>query len=91
MNLLLLTPLLLALADILTIQLLLLLAHLTSNPTLEYYGRALASFTALALSALYGTLTSAFLNIFGYGGLGQWTTARCFKWMMWFFAGVWME
>ncbi|KAK0331248.1 1-acylglycerol-3-phosphate O-acyltransferase, partial [Friedmanniomyces endolithicus] len=78
MNPLLLALVLLPLADILTVQLLLLLAHLTSNPTLEYYGRALASFTALALCALYGTLASAFLNIFGYGGLGQWTTARCF-------------
>ncbi|TKA72762.1 hypothetical protein B0A55_06841 [Friedmanniomyces simplex] len=91
MNLFLLSLLLLALADFATIQLLLLSARLTKNHVLEYYGRAIASFTALALCAIYGTLASLCLNVFGYGGLGQWTTARGFKWMMWFFTGVWFE
>lgn len=61
------------------------------NNRIEYYGRSLASFLALFLCASYGTLASAALNIAGYGGLGQWTTARAFKWTMWLFTGVWFE
>ena len=28
------------------------------------------------------------LRTVGHGGLSQWTTARAFKWMMWFGVGV---
>ncbi|RMZ00500.1 hypothetical protein D0860_07972 [Hortaea werneckii] len=74
-----------------TVLLLLLLSHLLQNPALEFYARALASFTALILCATYGTLASACLNLAGYGGLGQWTTARSFKYCMLLFTGIWFE
>lgn len=70
---------------------LILLGSQTRNNVAEYYGRAIASFTCLILCALYGTLASALLNIAGYGGLGQWTTARAFKWSMWVTTRVWFE
>lgn len=70
---------------------LILLGSQTKNNLVEYYGRAIASFTCLLLCALYGTLASACLNLFGYGGLGQWTTARAFKWSMFLFTRVWFE
>lgn len=60
-------------------------------PTIAFYARSLASFTALILCAFYGTLASAALRVTGYGGLGQWTTARAFKWTMLLFTGVWFE
>jgi len=74
-----------------TVQLLLIVGKATNNHALQYYGRALASFTALILCAAYGTIASAGLNVAGYGGLGQWTTAKAFKWMMLLFTGVWFE
>ncbi|KAI6817056.1 1-acylglycerol-3-phosphate O [Hortaea werneckii] len=74
-----------------TVLLLLLLSHLLQKPALEFYARALASFTALILCATYGTLASACLNLAGYGGLGQWTTARAFKYCMLLFTGIWFE
>ncbi|KAK5727342.1 1-acylglycerol-3-phosphate O-acyltransferase [Elasticomyces elasticus] len=91
MNVFLLSLLIIAIADFAIIQVLLISARLTKNHVLEYYGRAIASFTALALCAIYGTISSACLNVVGYGGLGQWTTARAFKWSMWFFTGVWLD
>ncbi|KAK3114651.1 1-acylglycerol-3-phosphate O-acyltransferase [Teratosphaeriaceae sp. CCFEE 6253] len=91
MNLFLLSLLILVVADFAVIQLLLLSARITKNHVLEYYGRAIASFSALGLCAIYGTVVSAIINLAGYGGLGQWTTARAFKWSMWFFTGVWFE
>lgn len=60
-------------------------------PILEFYGRSLASFLALLLCATYGTIASAILSLAGYGGLGQYTTARAFKWTMLLFTGVWFE
>lgn len=74
-----------------TVLLLLTLGHLLNNTTLSFYGRSLVSFSALVLCAAYGTLASACLNVAGYGGLGQWTTARSFKWIMWVCTGVWFE
>lgn len=74
-----------------SVQLLLLLGRTTNNHVLEFYGRSLASFIALFICATYGTIASAVLNVAGYGGLGQWTTARCFKWTMLLFTGVWFE
>lgn len=72
-------------------QLLTILGGVTKTAQLEFYGRSLASFLALILCAIYGTIASACLNVVGYGGLGQWTTARAFKWMMLWFTGVWFE
>ena len=75
----------------LTVHLLLFLARALHAPALEFYGRSIASFSALVICASYGTVASACLNVFGYGGLGQWTTARCFKWIMLLFTGVWFD
>lgn len=72
-------------------QFLILLGQTVKNNTIEFYGRSTASFLALFLCACYGTTASAVLNIVGYGGLGQWTTARSFKWCMWVFTGVWFD
>ena len=72
-------------------QALITLGKSTGNHTVEYYGRSLASFLALGLCATYGTIASAFLNVAGYGGLGQWTTARAFKYTMWYSVGVWFD
>jgi lysophosphatidate acyltransferase len=63
----------------------------TKSNVLEYYGRSFASFIALILCAIYGTIASACLTVGGYGGLGQWTTARAFKWTMLYSTGVWFE
>lgn len=68
-----------------------LIGKLTGINQIEYYGRSIASFLALSLCAAYATVASAILNLTGYGGLGQWTAARAFKWTMWYFTGVWFE
>ena len=70
---------------------LILTSKFTGINIVEFYGRSLISFLALTLCAIYGTIASACLNVVGYGGLGQWTTARAFKWSMWLFTGVWFE
>ncbi|KAK5170362.1 1-acylglycerol-3-phosphate O-acyltransferase [Saxophila tyrrhenica] len=72
-------------------QALIIAGSTTKNNILEYYGRSSASFIALILCAIYGTIASACLNVFGYGGLGQWTTAKAFKYSMLWFTGVWFE
>lgn len=72
-------------------QALCILGATTNKPFIEFYGRSIASFLALGICATYGTIASACLNIAGYGGLGQWTTARAFKWMMYYSTGVWFE
>lgn len=60
-------------------------------PALTFYARSLASFLAMFLAAGYGVFASAFLSLFGYGGMGQWTTGRSFKWIMLLFTGVWFD
>ncbi|EOD49379.1 putative 1-acylglycerol-3-phosphate acyltransferase protein [Neofusicoccum parvum UCRNP2] len=55
---------------------------------LAFCARAIASITALVLAACYGVVVSAALRAVGYGGLSQWTTARFFKWAMWWATGV---
>lgn len=72
-------------------QALIALGKVTQNHFLSFYGRFIASFLALAVCALYGTIASACLNVVGYGGLGQWTTARAFKYTMWYSTGVWFD
>lgn len=74
-----------------TAQALCLLGHYANKPNIEFYGRSLASFFALIVCAIYGTIASACLNVVGYGGLGQWTTARSFKWTMLALTGVWFD
>ncbi|KAM0715006.1 hypothetical protein Q7P37_009471 [Cladosporium fusiforme] len=74
-----------------TTQILYVVAQVTKIPQIDYYARCVASFTALLICATYGTIASACLNVVGYGGLGQWTTARSFKWTMLLFTGVWFE
>ncbi|KAI9711566.1 MAG: 1-acylglycerol-3-phosphate O-acyltransferase [Bogoriella megaspora] len=63
-------------------------AFAPQSRTASFYARFLASWAALLICACYGVLSSGALRIVGYGGLGQWTTARAFKWTMWYFAGV---
>lgn len=75
----------------LTVHLLLFLSRALKQPALEFYARSIASFAALFICATYGTVASACLNVVGYGGLGQWTTARAFKYTMLLFTGVWFE
>jgi lysophosphatidate acyltransferase len=72
-------------------QALIFLGTATKNHIVEFVGRSLASFIALIICATYGTIASACLTIFGYGGLGQWTTARSFKWTMLLFTRVWFD
>ena len=72
-------------------QVLYVLASLVKSQYIDFYARCAASFTALIICATYGTIASAVLNVVGYGGLGQWTTARAFKWTMLLFTGVWFE
>ena len=74
-----------------TPPILLIIGNSTKNHTPVFYARALLSFIALILCAAYGTIASGCLTIFGYGGLGQWTTGRAFKWMMYVFTGIWFE
>lgn len=74
-----------------TVQTLLSLSKILKSSALAFYGRCLAALCALIICATYGTVASACLNIAGYGGLGQWTTARSFKWTMLLFTGVWFE
>lgn len=78
-------------AVFLTTQALYVLAGVLNNKYIDYYARCAASFTALVICATYGTIVSALLNVVGYGGLGQWTTARAFKYTMLLFTGVWFE
>jgi lysophosphatidate acyltransferase len=75
----------------LSINALVLLGTTLKIPALTFYARSLASFLAMFLAAAYGTLASALLSLFGYGGMGQWTTGRAFKWLMLLFTGVWFE
>jgi lysophosphatidate acyltransferase len=78
-------------AVFLTTQALYVLAGVLNNKYIDYYARCAASFTALVICATYGTIVSALLNVVGYGGLGQWTTARAFKYTMLLFSGGWFE
>lgn len=79
------------LAVLATLHLLYRLAAAINSHVLEYYARVAGSFVALFLCAAYGTVASAILNVVGYGGLGQWTTARSFKYAMLLFTGAWFE
>lgn len=55
---------------------------------LAFAAHAIASITCLVVAACYGVVSSVVLRAVGYGGLSQWTTARAFKWIMWFSTGV---
>lgn len=77
------------LAWILFLQVLYRVAAAINNHAFEYWARLLASFTALFVCATYGTIASAGLSVAGKGGLGQWTTARSFKWTMLLITGMW--
>ena len=57
-------------------------------PAAGFYARVLLSLASLIFCAAYGVVASIILRITGYGGLSQWTVARCFKWMMRFAVGV---
>lgn len=65
-----------------------LLANALSNPLLTFVARFIAAVFCLFISSTYGVLASIVLRLTGYGGLSQWTVARCFKWSMWLLTGV---
>ena len=48
----------------------------------------ITSMLTMVACAAYGVIASIILRCVGYGGLGQWTVARAFKWSMWAFTGV---
>lgn len=73
---------------LLSIPTLHLLANATNNHLFTFLARSIASVFALIVCAIYGSLASVVLRIAGYGGLGQWTTARSYKWTMWYLTGV---
>lgn len=66
-------------------------SHYLKNPLPSFIARVIASWTCLVVCALYGTVSSFLLRVVGYGGLGQWTTARSFKWTMFWTTGVWFD
>ncbi|KAF2151258.1 1-acyl-sn-glycerol-3-phosphate-acyltransferas-like protein [Myriangium duriaei CBS 260.36] len=59
-----------------------------SNPLFTFLARFITSVLCLVVASTYGVIASIVLRLAGYGGLSQWTVARCFKWVMWLFAGV---
>ncbi|QIW94784.1 hypothetical protein AMS68_000302 [Peltaster fructicola] len=79
------------LAWIIFLQVLARVGTAINNHLVEYWARLFASFTALFICATYGTIASAGLSAAGKGGLGQWTTARSFKWTMWVVTGMWFS
>lgn len=54
----------------------------TILPKAGFFARCLSSYAALVFSAVYGVISSIILRLVGYGGVSQWATARCFKWVM---------
>lgn len=84
-------PYILAALVFVVVNVLYLITHITSRTAPEFYGRSIASFIALGLCAIYGTITSALLNLAGYGGLGQYFAARAFKWTLYAFTGIWFQ
>jgi lysophosphatidate acyltransferase len=57
----------------------------------SFSARCLAYLAGLIICATYGATASACLQVVGKGGLGQWTTAKAFKWLMWPFVQVWFD
>lgn len=56
-----------------------------------FAARCLASYIALIVAALYGVVASIVLGILGQRQISQWTTARCFKYLMAAATGVTFE
>jgi len=56
-----------------------------------FFARCQAYLGALIICAIYGTLSSIALRCVGKAGLGQWTTARAFKYIMYLATGVWFD
>lgn len=54
----------------------------------QYYAFVITAFILMMSTALYGVFASALLRLIGLGGLSQWTTARAFKWTMWWTTGI---
>lgn len=60
-------------------------------PRAGFFARCLSSYAALVFSAVYGVISSIVLRLVGYGGVSQWATARCFKWVMYLVTGARFE
>lgn len=61
------------------------------KPTFGFIARCLASYVSLLICAIYGVLASVALRLVGKHRLGQWTTARAFKYIMYLTTGVRFE
>lgn len=57
----------------------------------SFVARCLASYIALLIAAVYGVIASIVLGILGHRQISQWTTARCFKYIMAATTGVTFE
>jgi lysophosphatidate acyltransferase len=57
----------------------------------EFGARAMGYILGLLICAIYGSVASLVLKCVGLGGLGQWTTAKSFKWIMYPLSGVWFD
>lgn len=75
-------------AIIASIPVLHLLGTALAMPVLIFVARWTAAVFCLIISSTYGVFASLALRCVGYGGLSQWTVARCFKWTMWLTTGV---
>ena len=64
------------------------LSYGTSSELFSFAARVLSSYLSLILCAIYGVLASIALRLVGEHRLGQWTTARAFKWTMRYTTGV---
>jgi len=56
-----------------------------------FFARCMAYLGTLTVCAIYGFLASMMLRCVGQAGLGQWTTARAFKYIMYLATGVSFE
>ena len=57
----------------------------------SFGARSLAYIAGVITCAIYGTVASAVLKLVGLAGLGQWTTAKCFKCLMYPLLGIWFD
>ncbi|KAI1261182.1 hypothetical protein F5Y18DRAFT_402830 [Xylariaceae sp. FL1019] len=60
-------------------------------PQAAFVARSLAAYISLVICAIYGALASIALRIVGKEQIAQWTTARCFKYIMALTTGVTFE
>lgn len=57
-------------------------------PQAGYVARLLAAYPSMLFCSSYGVVSSVVLRLVGYHRISQYTTARCFKWVMRLTTGV---